>query len=304
MEIRNLRTFLKIAELQNFTKAAEALGYSQSAVTIQIQQLENELGVKLFDRLGKNIKLTQYGHDFIEYADSVLKAVDRAAHFASDQEVISGVVHFGVSDSILNSIFTKILPEFHHRYPLIRVSMFVGSARDIERKLRANELDLAYMLDYKMPNTEWVRVREEKEPITFVSNPNGHLSLRDIVTFEELKNETLIMMPSGEGYRYLFDDELAKRNLFAEPFLELVDTDTIIRMVQEHDYVSLLPVFATRKAVNAGKIKLLNVENMELYQWSQLIYLKGKAITPQIRAFIDTTLELLGPVNTIPEINT
>ena len=58
MEIRNLRTFLKIAELQNFTKAAEALGYSQSAVTIQIQQLENELGVKLFDRIGKNIKLT------------------------------------------------------------------------------------------------------------------------------------------------------------------------------------------------------------------------------------------------------
>jgi len=304
MEIRNLRTFLKISELQNFTKAAEALGYSQSAVTIQIQQLEAELGVQLFDRIGKNIKLTQYGHDFIEHADSVLKAVDKAANFASEQQILTGVVHFGVTDSILNSVYVKILPEFHRRHPGISVNLFVGSARDIEKKIRANELDLAYILDYKMPNTEWVRIREEKEPIAFVANPGNHLVGQSNVTFEDINKETLIMMPVGEGYRYLFDEELAKRNLTANPFLELVDTDTIIHMITENDYVSLLPIFAIRKHVNAGRLKILAVNSMELYQWSQLAYLKGKAITPQIQAFIDTTLDMLGPENTIPKINT
>ena len=61
MELRNLTTFMKVAELQNFSQAAEELGYSQSAVTVQIRQLENELGVRLFDRIGKNIVITQYG---------------------------------------------------------------------------------------------------------------------------------------------------------------------------------------------------------------------------------------------------
>ena len=75
MEIRNLTTFLKVTELKSFSKAAEALDYSQSAVTVQIQQLERELGVQLFDRIGKNVSITQYGKDFVSYARDVVSAV-------------------------------------------------------------------------------------------------------------------------------------------------------------------------------------------------------------------------------------
>ena len=79
MELRNITTFLRVAELQNFSQAAENLGYSQSAVTVQIRQLENELGVRLFDRIGKNIVITQYGKEFMTYAGEVLAAAARAA---------------------------------------------------------------------------------------------------------------------------------------------------------------------------------------------------------------------------------
>ena len=68
MEVRNLVTFLKVTELKSFSRAAEALDYSQSAVTVQIQQLERELGVQLFDRIGKTVSITQYGKDFVSYA--------------------------------------------------------------------------------------------------------------------------------------------------------------------------------------------------------------------------------------------
>ena len=67
MEVRNLVTFLKVTELKSFSRAAEALDYSQSAVTVQIQQLERELGVQLFDRIGKTVSITQYGKDFVSY---------------------------------------------------------------------------------------------------------------------------------------------------------------------------------------------------------------------------------------------
>ena len=296
MDIRNLRTFIRVAELNNFTKAAQSLGYSQSAVTVQMQQLETELGLPLFDRIGKNIKLNQYGLNFVDYAIRVIEAIEKAESFATEAENMKGFIRFGLVDSILNACFISILPEFNRRYPNIDVSVSVGSARDIEAKIRANELDFAYLLDYKVPRKEWVRVREEIEPIIFVANPKNRLAGRETVSFEELIGERLILMPAGEGYRYLFDDELAKRNLFAVPSIEIANTETIIRLTLEADYVTMLPVFAAREYIKSGKLAALNIPEVELQQWSQLVYLKGKAITPQMQMFMDTVLELLPPI--------
>lgn len=302
MDIRNLKTFIKVSELNNFTKAAAALGYSQSAVTVQMQQLENELGVSLFDRIGKNIRLTQYGVRFIEYAGNVLEAMEKAEKFASEKEDMCGTVRFGIVDSIMNSCFIPIFTEINRRFPNIDLSVFVGSAREIETKIRSNEIDIAYLLDYKVPKKEWVRVREEVEPIIFVTNPCNPIADREKVSFEEITREKLILMPQGEGYRYLFDDELAKRNLFITPSIELASTETIIKLTKQANYVTMLPVFAAREYINSGELKKVNVTDCDMYQWSQLVYLKGKAITPLLHAFTETVLELLPPYRDTPAI--
>ena len=296
MDVRNLKTFLKVSELNNFTKAASVLGYSQSAITVQMQQLETELGVPLFDRIGKNIKLTQFGVNFIEYANGVIEAIEKAQNFATQNEDMRGTIRFGLVDSILKSCFIPIFPEFNRRYPHINLSIFVGSAREIEAKIRANEIDLCYMLDYKVPRKEWVRVREEVEPIIFVTNPENPLASKEEVSFEEITGEKLILMPQGEGYRYLFDDELAKRNLFVTPSIEIANTDTIMRLTRTSNYVTMLPLFEVRKSIQEGSLKQINVPECDFNQWSQLAYLKGKAMTPQLQVFIDTVLELLPPI--------
>ncbi len=296
MDIRNLRTFIRVAELNNFTKAAQSLGYSQSAVTVQMQQLETELGLPLFDRIGKNIKLNQYGLNFIDYAIKVIEAIEKAESFSTEAENMKGYIRFGIVDSILNACFISILPEFNRRFPNIDVSVYVSSARDIEAKIRANELDFAYLLDYKVPRKEWVRVREEIEPIIFVANPKNRLAKKETVSFEEIIGERLILMPPGEGYRYLFDDELAKRNLYAMPSIEIANTETIIKLALAEDYITMLPVFAARSYIQSGALSALNIPDLELQQWSQLVYLKGKAITPQMQMFMDTVLELLPPI--------
>ena len=301
MDVRNLKTFIKVAELSNFTKAAAALGYSQSAVTVQMQQLETELNVPLFDRIGKNIKLTQYGLTFIDYASKVIEAMEHAEKFATDTKELSGTVRFGIVDSILNACFIPIFTEIGRRYPHIDISVSVGSARDLEAKIRANELDLVYLLDYKVPKKEWVRVREEVEPIIFVASPGNELAGREGVTFEDLIKQKLILMPQGEGYRYLFDDEIAKRDLFVSPAIEVANTETIIKLTQEGDFVTMLPIFVARKYVRSGQLCHIQVDGCEdMYQWSQLAYLKGKAVTPLLQAFIDTVLELLPPFQTEP----
>ncbi len=300
MDIRNLRTFVRVAELNNFTKAAQSLGYSQSAVTVQMQQLENELGLPLFDRIGKNIRLNQYGNNFVDYAIKVIEAMEKAENFATDSRHMKGYIRFGIVDSILNACFMSILPEFNRRYPNINVSVTVSSAREIEAKIRGNELDFAYLLDYKVPRKEWVRLREEIEPIIFVCNPNNALAEKKDVSFEELIAERLILMPPGEGYRYLFDDELAKRNLFASPSIEIANTSTILRMVLNENYVTMLPIFVAREYVRNGSLRVVDIHTTEMQQWSQLVYLKGKVITPQMQVFIDTVMELLPPMQTEP----
>ncbi|MCH5198906.1 MAG: LysR family transcriptional regulator [Oscillospiraceae bacterium] len=297
MDIRNLRTFIRVAELSNFTKAAQSLGYSQSAVTVQMQQLETEIGLPLFDRIGKNIKLNQYGMNFIDYATAVIEAMEKAEAFSTDAKNMKGYIRFGVVDSILNACFISILPEFNRRFPHINVSVFVGSARDIENRIRANELDFAYLLDYKVPRKEWVRVREEVEPIIFVANPKNRLAVKKEADFEELINEPLILMPPGEGYRYLFDDELTKRNLLTAPSIEIANTEAIIKLTLHENYITMLPVFAARSYIKEGLLKEVNIKGTDMKQWSQLIYLKGKAITPQMQLFMDTVLELLPPIN-------
>ena len=300
MDVRNLRTFMKVAELNNFTKAAAELGYSQSAVTVQMQQLETELGLPLFDRIGKNIKLTQYGTNFIEYAGKVIEAMEMAENFASDLSEMKGTIRFGIVDSILYACFIGIFPEFSRRCPNISLKVYVGSAREIETKIRANELDLCYMLDYKVPRKEWVRVREEIEPIIFVASPKHPLASRESVSFEELIGCKLMLMPQGEGYRYLFDDELAKRNLYATPAVEISSTEAMLSLAESSDYVTMLPVFAAREHIRSGRLSKINVANCDMQQWSQLAYLKGKALTPQLQMFIDTLRELLPPLQTEP----
>ena len=116
MEIRNLVTFLKVTELNSFSKAAEALDYSQSAVTVQIQQLERELGVRLFDRIGKNVSITQYGKNFISYARDIVSAVARAQVFASEETELTGMVQVGTLNSLMTASFSDIVPAFRQRF--------------------------------------------------------------------------------------------------------------------------------------------------------------------------------------------
>ena len=105
MELRLLTTFLKVAQLQSFSKAAESLGYSQSAVTVQVQQLENELGVRLFDRIGKTVSITHYGQEFIPYARDVVSAAARAVSFTVQERDLTGTLRIGTIESIMTASF-------------------------------------------------------------------------------------------------------------------------------------------------------------------------------------------------------
>lgn len=150
MEFREITTFLQVAQHQSFSKAARQLGYSQAAVTIQIKQLENELGVHLFDRIGKQISLTHQGQVFYQYAISIQKDLAQARQAVSDSSELNGKLCLGTIESICASIFPELLSEYHRLYPEVTISIVTDSPDVLLERMNENAIDIVYLLDRRI----------------------------------------------------------------------------------------------------------------------------------------------------------
>ena len=292
MEIRNLTTFLKVTELKSFSKAAEALDYSQSAVTVQIQQLERELGVQLFDRIGKNVSITQYGKDFVSYARDVVSAVTRASAFATSNDELTGIVRVGTLDSLMTASFADIVPAFHRRFPRVLANIHGDSVTRLKELLIKNELDLIYTLDEQLHDTQFIKVFEAEEDIVVVTNAKNPLVQRTNVRLADLVGCPFVLMNRSNAYRDQFDRELARQGLAIEPFLELESDVLALRLIWENpEYLSVLPRYTIQKSIHEEYLSIIPIEDCVMRQWRQLLYHKNKVVTPQIQGMLDTILE-------------
>ena len=120
MELRQLQTFVTITQTESFSRAAEVLGYTQSALTVQIRLLENELGVKLFDRMGKRVYLTAPGRQFLGHANQIIRDIKCAREFAKSEEELCSPLHVGTLESLCFSKLPQILNSFRSSHPGFR----------------------------------------------------------------------------------------------------------------------------------------------------------------------------------------
>ena len=292
MEIRNLTTFLKVTELKSFSKAAEALDYSQSAVTVQIQQLERELGVQLFDRIGKNVSITQYGKDFVSYARDVVSAVSRASAFATANEDLVGTVRVGTLDSLMTASFADIMPAFHKRFPRVIANIHGDNVTRLKELLIKNELDLIYTLDEQLHDAQFIKVFEAEEDIVVVTHVDNPLTRQSNVRLTDLIGRPFVLMNRNNVYRDQFDLELSRHGLSIEPFCELESDVLALRLIWENpEYLSVLPRYTVQKSIHEDKLAILPVEDFAIRQWRQLLYHKNKVVTPQIQGMLDTICE-------------
>lgn len=292
MEIRNLITFLKVTELNSFSKAAEELDYSQSAVTVQIRQLEQELGVTLFDRIGKRVSLTQYGTDFIPYARDAISAASRAAHFGARDAELTGTVRIGFEDTLLRAVLPEVIPIYHKRFPYVTVQTKVGTNRQITQALMQNRLDLIYTLDAQVCDPQFCRLSAVREDISVIANIENPLARQPSVRLEELVGHPFVLMNRENPYRDMFDEALGKQGLSVRPFLELESDVIALRLVSQNpQYLTILPRFTLQRSVNSPYLTALPVEDCALFQWRQLLHHKNKVLTPQIQGMIDTIME-------------
>lgn len=287
MELRNIVTFVRIAEVQNFSKSAQQLGYSQSAVTMQIKQLEEELHAQLFERIGKKIKLTQAGERFLPCALEILRSVRRAENVLEEPDRISGKLRIGTCESFVMSILPPVIAEFSQSCPCVEVSIQTALVSDLFSMLRQNDVDLIYFLDQKAYFPDWVKVAEQPEKVHFVASIRSPLAGKQQISIERLLQEPLCLTEKGISYRYAMEQALAAKGFELHPFLEIGNTDIITRLVLQNRGISFLPEYVIREYVNSGELAILDTECPEIIMWSQLVYHRNKDVTPQMRHFLE-----------------
>lgn len=287
MELRNLITFIHVAELGSFTKAAEQLGYSQSTISFQIKQLEDELDCLLFERINHTITLTERGHELVSYAHRVIELTDDFKESLTKEEECGGHIHIVTPDSVCEEMIYSHYIDFHKKYPRVSIKFTTADTSAMFDMLDHNEADAIITLDSHSYRKDYVIAKEEPLSMHFVTNANSRFADKKRLKMSDIANEPFILTERGQGYRHAFDKELAKRSLDITPVLEIGRTDIITRVLAESDMISYLPDFVTKDRIEKGELCYLDVRDMNIDIWKQLIYHKNKWMSKSLKTFIE-----------------
>ena len=287
MEIRNLYSFVRVAELGSFTKAADFLGYTQSSISFQIKQLESEFGCLLFERINHTIILTDEGKRLLEYAHKILNISDECKQAMSIDDSLNGMIHVVTPDSICDDMIKKNYLDFSKHYPDIKLKFTTADTKDMFMMLDHNKADVILTLDNHFYDRNYIVAKEKKVNMHFVAGANNPLASKEGVSLEDVMKFPMFLTEKNMGYRRIFEEELAKKSIEIEPALEIGRTDLIIKLLENSNGISYLPDFVTASKVESGKLVYLDIPDFKTDVWKQLIYHKNKWKSRIFKSFIE-----------------
>lgn len=286
MDMRCLQIFIEVAELGSFTRAGQRLGYSQPTISFQIRQLEQELGVPLFDRIGHTVSLTEAGREALGYAQRICNLSREMTTGASRVHRVEGLVRLGMADSLCSPLIARGFDRFRQDYPGISLQILDAGTGELIRMLDHNEVDLVCTMDTRVYDTAYITASEEAIGANFVLSPENPLARRGEVALEELLQQPFLLTEKGMSYRRLMDEKLAARSLEVRPVLETARADLICDLVAEDMGVSFLPDYVTEQAVRQGRVIRLPVADFQVEVWKQLLYRRDKWLSAPMQAVI------------------
>lgn len=297
MELRQLKSFRAVAETLSFTRAAKELGYVQSAITSHIQALEKELGVKLFDRLGKRVVLTDAGRRLLGYARRITELAEEAQGATAGGEEPAGLLRVSAPEVLCTYRLPSVLKEFRERYPRVRLifSPSVTGALDAElrRDLGAGVVDLAFVLDKPLVSGEFFVEPLIYEPLVLVAPPEHPLAGKTRVGPADLEGEPVLLTDKGCGYRAVFERSLARAGVRPEATVEFTSGEAIKQCVMNGIGIAVLAAVSVAKETEQGKLVALRWEQPDFGLTTQMIRHKDKWPSPALEAFSEVTHEVL-----------
>ena len=287
MEIRNLKTFLKVATLKNFTSAAKELGYSQANVSAQIKQLEQELDAPLFNRIGRKVTLTQYAEELLPYALQIVSTAVEMENLLHTSESLGGTIRVGMVESLFHAIGEDLIREYHRRFPRVTMDIVVDGTSVLKERLRQDTLDLACIIDDPLDPDEWQIFCAAGTKVVAVVNPSHPFANKKKIKPEEISGHELVMMEATAPYSIGFMNSMAKKHLDTKPFLTLQSADTAADMAERDEIIAVIPYYTAAGAIREGRLCALDIAGFDLTQDVQAVLHRDKVPVPQLRGFAD-----------------
>ena len=284
MELKNLRTLQAVADQGSYQKAADCLGYTQSTVTVHIQQLEEELGIPLFERVGRGMALTQVGRQALIQARELLLAADRLSRLGQERQTPSGTLRVDMAETLLCYKTQPVIQKFRKLAPQVRLIIRSRNCLDIAENVRSGACDLGvgYDMDWSRDMLE-VEPMGEYEVILLASPEFCH---PDFVTRGQRKPVSLVTDEPDSIFRRRLEAYLRARDITLDATLELWSIETIKRCVMSNLGFTYLPRFAAQEELKDGRLIELAAPISGVRFPTLCARHKNRWVTPAMELFI------------------
>ncbi len=290
MELRQLQTFREVTRTLSFTRTAATLNYAQSSVSAQIQALEEELGVALFDRLGRRIVLTGAGQRLLHYADKILALADEAKLAVPGNEEPMGVLTIGAPETLCTYRLPAVVEAYRRRYPKVNIIFRPDSnSADWDGMLSEGLVDAVLTLSEPYQTRTIVMEQLGREPIIVAARADHRLNGVQQIAPEELRAETLLHTESGCCYREAFERVLRLAAVTPANVLEFHSVEAIKQCALTGMGIAVLPRVVIQHELAAGRLVALQIVGAKFNMMTQLVWHKDKWISPALAAFLSMT---------------
>lgn len=280
-----LRAFLTVSRHRNFTHAATELSVSQPAMSRQIQMLERELGVRLFERLGKAVHLTAAGETLAHESEALLGDLDRLLeHVRAHAAPGVGRLRIGAGTTPGLYMVPRVLGEFRRRFPKVDLTYCIGPSDQIARKVQSNELDIGFVGKAVEVNTIVCEPIADDEIVCFAALRHP-ATRRKRIDFRSIVNETWLVRPSGSATRALFDTWRAQFDADPQNTIELSCPEGIRELVAFGVGLSYMSIHGIQADVRHRRLAILNIKGMPLRRLIHTIRHIDKRLDPPAQAF-------------------
>lgn len=293
MELRQLHMFRTVASTLNFSRAAEVLNYVPSNVTMQIKELESELGVRLFDRLGRQLALTTEGKRFLVHVEGVFTKLDEARSAIQDEEDLSGTLTISANEVLCAYRLPAVFRLFRSRYPGVRLIFRSVPNQELKQALFDGAADVVFLLDESVLSTRLVVEPLQKETFRFFVAPDHPLTKLPEVQLEDFRGEVFLVNEKGCPYRTMFDRSFEKKGIDDITYLEFQNAEAIKQCAISAIGIAFLPEVTTKAEMERGDLVALPWEIPDLQVYTHMAWHKNKWLSPIVLAFIEVAREVI-----------
>jgi LysR family cyn operon transcriptional activator len=282
MELRHIRYFVRAAELRHFTHAAESLYVSQPTLSTHIHQLEEELGLPLFDRLGRIVQLTEAGQVFLEHAVQALRELERATEEIADLKgIISGALSICALPGYGHKVLPALISSFHAKYPQINFEIKSGTSDFLEEQVLSGAvvLGLSFVPPTK-PNIDYRVLFSNRR--NFVVSEKHALANRKEISLEEIAEQPLALISPRYRSRLGIDETFANKGMAPKILVEMDDLHAMLEVVADGDLGTVLTGFGVG---GFPGLHLIPIEHIPIVHFG-VLWQAGSYLNPAAKAFV------------------